>query len=306
MGRYARKLIKEVLGNPMVLLEHRKFRKLSVFEEFLKEITKLLYTNGDEAFALARLGPDFAELVASETGEDPNILLIRAYGRLGSAYRVLGNLVEADKAYDEASALPGPASEHADTDRRRAYLRVFQGRPEQGHAFAHSAVEVYKQSDDFFDRHPLGIALIARGFTHYHNHRLGSAAIDLSAAIGIINYRVSPRPYYYALHNLSVILVEVMEPNRLSQVLKNLDASYNRFVGSKRHIAKYKIHWLRALAHKRFGATRQAERLLKKAFNGFVELKASTELSLVSIDIALLLTEEGHFDEARNLARSAY
>jgi len=306
MRGYARALNIEARDDLGRLLEKKKFWKRKVFDEFIKETTELLYTNGEKAYALAKLGPALAELVAAESGDDPNVLKVRAFNLLGNAYRVLGRFRNAEEAYDQADALPAPETEHADTDRRRAYLRDCQGKAEEGHDFAHRAVETYKTSGDLVDRHPLGLALAARGQMHYQCGRLGPTAVDLSAATAMINHRTKPRIFYYALHNLSVILVEVMAPERLGNVLRKLDASYNRFVGAKRHIAKYKIHWLKALAEKRFGATRHAERLFKKAFNGFVDLKASTEMSLISLDIALLFIEENRFDEARNLAGNAY
>jgi tetratricopeptide (TPR) repeat protein len=306
MRRYARTLIMEARDEPARLLANKKFWKLAVFDEFLQEITARLYTDGTAALALALYGPAFAKLVATQTNTDLNVLLVRAYGRLGSAYRVVGRFADADAAFNHAESLPAPLTEHAETFRRRAYLRVYQGRREEAYDDADQAVQIYKASEDFFDRHLLGTALLARGYTHYHSNRLGPAAVDLSAAVGLINHRNRPRIYYDALHNLSVIMVEAMVPAQLGQVLKNLDASYNRFVGAKRHIAKHKLNWLKALGHKRFGATRHAERLLKKAFNGFVDMEASTEMSMIALDIALLFIEEGRLGEARFLAANAY
>jgi hypothetical protein len=307
MGRYARELILEARQEPHRLLERKKFWKRVVFDEFLAEITRLLYTDGAKAFELASLGPAFAKLVAAESGEDPSLFMVRAYGHLGSAHLVLADYPAAGRAYDTAETYPAPEAEHADINIRRSYLRLYEGSAEAGYSCAHSAVEVYRNTDDLLvNRHPLGLALTARGLMHYYCSRLGNAAVDFSAAVTMINHRTKPQTYFFTLHNLSVILIEAIAPSRLGTVLQNLDASYNRFVGSKRHIAKYKIRWLQALGQKRFGATRQAERFFKMAFNGFVDMKASAEVAMVSLDIALLFIEEGRIDETKELARHAY
>jgi hypothetical protein len=151
------------------------------------------------------------------------------------------------------------------------------------------------------------MALAARGYAHYYNNRPGAAVVDITAAIAMINYRTKPRTYYYALHNLSVYMLEVISPERLAHSLKKLEACSRRFIGySQRHMAKYKIRWLQALAQKRFGATRQAERYFKKAFNGFVDMEATSEVAMIALDIGILFVEEGRLEEATALARNTY
>jgi hypothetical protein len=154
------------------------------------------------------------------------------------------------------------------------------------------------------ERHPLGLALAARGYTHYYNGRPGPATVDLSASLALINLRTKSRTYYFALHNMTLYMLDTMPSADLSQTLHYLKISYRRF--PKRHIAKFKLLWLEALGYKRVGATRHAERLFKRAFNGFVEMKAPSEVAMISLDIGLFFLDENRFEETRKLALGAY
>jgi tetratricopeptide (TPR) repeat protein len=308
MGRYARRLLNEARKKPRLFLEQQRFWKAKVFDELLEEITQLLHSDTQAALELATIAPSFAECVADFCGMDPIPLRARAYGRLGSVYRASAQYTAAEETYNAALRLPAPACIHADINRRRAYLRAFQDKPAEGVEIATLAIETLKTSDELLvDRHPLGLALAARAYCYYNDGQSGAAATDASAAIALINHRTRPRDYYFTLHNLTYYLIDTMTPEQLARTLENLDAAYRRFIEySQRHIARYKIRWLQAIAHKRFGANRQAERLFLKARDGLLAMGAASEVAIISLDLVLLYIDEGQLDDAKSIAKQAY
>ena len=152
-NRYARSLIKEALelGAP-VLLERKKYWKLTVFDLFLDRCDAYTFSQPAFGLFLAELAPDFARCVARiNRSAIEESLLFRAHAVLGSAYRAVGRLDDADTAYRTAEDFEVPRLERAELLRRLAYLRMEQRRLEDALACVDEAIFLHRTEGDLRD-----------------------------------------------------------------------------------------------------------------------------------------------------------
>ncbi len=307
--RYARTLIKEALelGAP-VLLERRKYWKLAVFELFLEHCDAYTFSQPTFGLFLAELAPDFARCVArNDRSVVEESLLLRAHAVLGSAYRAVGRLEEAEDAYRMAGNFEVPRLERAELLRRLAYLRMEQRRLEDAMACIDEAIFLHRTEGDLRDCHFLGCCLLARGHVQFEIGARGQALIDISACLNYIDLQRDPRRYYAAVHNLAVALVEAGSPNELASALDQLKTAYRRLIGKKgKNLAKYKLRWLQGLIQVKFGAERQAEQYFHSARDGFVQLAAPYEAAMVSLDLAVRYLYDRRFFELKRLLAETY
>ena len=308
MGRYARRLIKEAKDSPRILVNERRFWKQDVFNELLIEVTQLLHTDPPLALNLARQGPVLASKISRSAAELEDTQA-RALGRLGSALRANTRYAEAQVAYEEALSKASSPRTQADIYRRLSHLKTFQGQPTEALATATKAIDILKGLDECIaDRHPIGMALTARARAHRALGDTGSAIIDLSTALVVLNYKKQPHLLFFTLHNLALYLFEHKGSSSqdLGQALNHLITARRGIRNySRPHIAKYKLKWLQALIQVRFGATRQAENFLRTAREGFIKMKAIDDVAHISLDLAELLLREGQPQEARRLTLEA-
>lgn len=308
-NRYARALIKEALeqGAP-VLLERKKYWKRTVFELFLDRCDSHTFTQPSFGLSLAELAPEFAKCVARhDRSIAESTLLLRAYAVLGSAFRAVSRLEEADAAYQMAGEQETPPLERAELLRRLAYLRMEQRHLGDALACIDEAIFLHRTEGDLRDCHFLGCCLLARGHIHFEIGARGQALVDISACLNYIDMKRDARRYYAAIHNLAVALVESGSPKELAVTLDQLKSAYRRLIGKKgKNLAKYKLRWLQGLIQVKFGAERQAEQYFHAARDGFLQLEAPYEAAMVSLDLAVRYLYDRRFFELEGLLAETY
>lgn len=303
MGNYARRLLRQALLNPEVLLRQPKFWKTEVMDLLLQHVDELVCSTPEEALPLAQLAPALAQKLP----ESKDIFLTRSFALLGSAYRAVGDFQQALDSFSEAKTQSVEVLELADAYRREAYLQDELGQRDQAFELVNRAIEIYRLEGDLFDRNPLGWTLIARGYLFHQAGRNGEALVDLSAAVGLIDCRVDPKGYYGAIHNLSLLLVEEGTHHEVHTTLDQLHVASRHLVGhSQRHLAKYKLRWLQGLAYIRFGAVRKAESNFMTARKGFADVRAPLEFAVVSLDLAGIYFDERRWEKLREIALETF
>ena len=303
MGSYARRLLKQALEEPKLLLGHSKFWKTEVMELLLQHVDELACSTPEAALPLAKMAPDFAQRLPEST----DVFLVRAFALLGSVHRAIGDFQESARFFEDAKAQPVGNLELADVFRRESYLREEVGDIDRAFDLVNRAIHIYRLEGDLFDRTPLGWSIAARGHYHYCSGRSGEALVDLSAAVGLIDCRVDPKGYYGAIHNLSVLLVEEGTHHEVHTTLDHLHVASRCLVGhSQRHLAKYKLRWLQGLAYIRFGAVRKAESNFMTARKGFADVRAPLEFAVVSLDLAGIYFDERRWEKLREIALETF
>lgn len=308
---YARQLLRSVdlAAGAQELIEVEKFWKLDVFDLFLEECDATIYDDCSAGLKLAKLAPSLAERVISTDVIVPAaVLRVRAYCRLGSAYRACGDFPAANQTYDLALAEEKiPGVEAADLYRRLAYLRLYQGQGDEAERLISEAIRIQRLETDLIDRHELGRCLVARATIRRESSDLGGSILDLTAALNHLDVERGPRPYFAAAHNLAVDLVAGGSPSQLSTALQRLTVARKKLRSfKKRHYAKYKLKWLQGLIQTRFGATAQAELSHKAARRGLIEMGAMYEVAMISLDLAALYLPQGRIGELRDIASETW
>jgi tetratricopeptide (TPR) repeat protein len=303
--KYAQQLLRRAAERPEELIEKHIYWKPLVFDLYLEKCNERIFENPEAGLALARLAPQLAERVAATHRRlSAPVLRLRAHALLGSAFQMAGDLAAAEKAFatarkEEPSV---PALEKAELYRRLAYLRLSQRRPE-AFQLIDEAIRIHRLETNLVDRHDLGCCFLARGHVEYELGDPGQALVDLSAAVNHIDPRRGSRFYYAALHNLAGYLADYGSPEQLRVVMDQLRAAHALLGGTKkRSLAKYKLRWLQAVIHARFGQTAKAELTFLEVREGLTELVVPLEVAMVSIDLGLLYLSTGRLAELESLA----
>jgi tetratricopeptide (TPR) repeat protein len=198
----------------------------------------------------------------------------------------------------------------ADIHSRRSHLKTTLGNPTEGVDCANKAIDLLKGLDScIVDRHPIGLALIARAHAYYAAGATAAAIVDTSTAIAVLNPKKQPHHLFTAFHNLAVYLFEHKDstPEQLEEAFRHLAIAHRGFRHySRPHIAKCKLKWLQALIQIRLGAIHRAEENFRTARTGFIKLNAISEVAHISLDLGELLLREGNGKEARQLAFEAF
>ncbi len=308
---YARQLLGSVDLNQgaQELLEAEKFWKLDVFSLFLEKCDEEIFDDCSAGLRLAKFAPPFADkIITYDSTLNAPTLHVRAYCRLGSAYRAVGDYAAAHRTYDLALAEQNlPPVEAADLYRRLAYLRLYQGNGDEAARLIEDAIRIQRLESDLIDRHELGRCLVARATIQREAGNLGASILDLTAALNHLEVNRGPRPYFAAVHNLAVDLVNGGSPDQLATAVQWLSVARKKLRWfKKRHYGKYKLKWLQGIIQARFGATAQAELSYKASRRGLIEMVAPYEVAMISLDLAALYLPQGRLGELRELASETW
>lgn len=235
-------------------------------------------------------------------------LVVWAMACHGSSCRRTAALSEAETTFaaaylrTQAGVLPWA---QADLDRRYAVLLTQRGD---------------RRAYDYIERALKGFAellprkaetLILRGVARTEIDQDTSGAIaDYTAAAGLIDPRQDERSrwiYSAALHNISYLLIAggTLSLETISRVRQMLVLTRSYF-GPGLCSRKLTSFWVEGLLAFRFGWNRHSERLLEKARRGFLKLECYDHAMVVSLDLALVLIEDGENEEAaRRLGEAA-
>ncbi len=235
-------------------------------------------------------------------------LVVWAMACHGSGCRLSAALSEAETAFAtafqraQAGVLPWA---QADLDRRYASLLTQRGD---------------RRAFDYIERALQGFhdivtrkaeTLVLRGVARSEIDKDTSGAVsDYTAAAGLVDPRQDERSrwiYSAALHNISFQLVAggTVSFENVSRARQMLVLTRNYF-GPGLCARKLTSLWVEGLLAFRFGWNRHSERLLEKARRGFLKLECYDHAMVVSLDLALVLIEDGENEEAaRRLGEAA-
>jgi len=306
-GQDAPRLLARLMEHP----EQRRLQRLMTDEDFhtwgLAQL--LLRKSREQALEDAHqalVSAELAVVVSDHLPEQPyhpdwlGDLKARAWAVLGNARRVAGELGTADMAFQRAEAL---LAGHAATGRPRvraevldllASLRREQGRFEEAHRTLEEAEALFRQEGD---RHRVGRVLINRARNYEEEGRLEAAVGLLSQAPELLDHEKEPHLSAYVQHNLTHALV------RLGQ----FQAARKQFQGlaGLRNWSPLELQHLRALGGRiaaGFEEWEGAERAFWEVRAWFLEHDLIFDAALVTLDLALVLLEQGRDDELQKLA----
>ncbi len=277
---------------------------------YFEKCDELIFDDGHAGLRAAEVGPELVELV-SRFSRDPEPhppLRLRALGVLGSAFRAVGDLLQAEEIYQEGVGLLRtehiPVTERANFLFRLAVLRSVQNRMAEALRLVGGSVRVYRETSEPIRRKHLGEVLVIRGYFYDQVGNNAAAMKDWSEALKCTDPKTRPRVHHCASYNLAYGLVAkgAVDSRSLSTVEGHLSKA-RKFL-SKRPRSKQKLLlvWLQGIVMMRFGSTRRGEAAFKSARRGFIEMGVPFEFALVSLDLGRYLYRSRELEELKSLA----
>ena len=276
---------------------------------YFEKCDELSFGDPRDGLQAAEVCPELVDLVAkfSRDPEPLACLQVRALAVLGSAYRAVGDLEQAEDCYQEALRFiqrePVPATETANLFFRIAVLRSFQDRLQDAFDLADRSVAIYRESDGEARARHLGEALTIRGFVNNLKGSSAAAMQDWSEALACTDPRRRPRVYYSATHNLACGLAKRATcSSDLAKIELYLQRARKLLSKRPRSLQKLRLIYLQGMIFMRFGSTRRGEAAFHAARRGFLEIGSPFDMALVSLDMARYLHQNRQYAEMKALA----
>ncbi len=316
---WARRLLRELPKDPKRLLKSRSYADPTFLELFFEWLDDLIFHDPRAALEWARIVPDLASRSPEEDGSEGRQQhqehFVRAWAILGSAYRAAGQPDEAEAPYQVALKLAESKAVsdvvRADTDRRLSTLRACQGRPKEGLELVCGAEETLRKADEA--SHTLLIkALISKSYILTIKLGRHSEAIDcggeaLSLAGNPESSPVLKRIHQSACNNLAFAISASSSFGDQKKALWYVQQALDLLKGmKKRTAARYRLQWVEALIWNRIGMHAKAEKLYRRALEGFEALKLPWEIALVGLDLGSLLHLVGDLIELEKIASQTF
>lgn len=229
-------------------------------------------------------------------------LSARVWAYLGNAHRILADLRQAERAFDEAvqrlEAGSGSLVERARLLDFKAALRSDQGRFDEADALLDEAAALYGQEQEL---HSLGLVLINKGVIRGHLDDLDGSIALLRRGLEMVDHDAEPRAVVLAVHNLAYFLNLFGRSREALAVLVQWRFLYLE-VGDRNLLLR--LNWLEGLIAMNLDRLDQAEGSLKEAQRGFLEQDIGYDAALISLDLAMVYLQQGRGAEVRNLVQT--
>lgn len=302
----ARRLIRS-LSLPEELwkvLTQSRFWSPAFVECFLERCDEVLVDDVRSGAILAQAAPQLVSFIRAEPATLRK-LQARALSVLATSYRYQRQFRSAEDTYQEALALLGHGEvlERAGILRRMLVFRAAEKRVDEALELAEQVIALYSAEGTESE---VGTVLMLRGMVYYVSGDVDRSFADFGRSLALINRREAPHFYHAAIHNLAIVLGE------RASTLEELNFALNYLQKAKRlcrqpnGIAGLKLRWLEGLIHAKIGTGRQAERLFKKAREGFAARGAVYEYALASFELGLVYEQDGRWDELEKLSGETY
>ncbi len=311
---YARRSLRELPKDPCRLLQSKKYAKPAFLPLFFEWLDELIYSNPRKGLRWAEIAPELVLVIPedsfSEGRKGHRSRLIQAWALVGGANRLCGDHDAADKAYGkalkeiESEKITGLVK--ADTEYRLSTLRACQGRAKEALSLASGAVEALRKIDGA----PLGPALVSQGYVLAAE--LGRYAEAINAfgealtLTGSGSSAEEERTHAAAAKNLAMALSDAGSFADQRTALLYLGTAHRLLKGRVRCPERYRLYWVEALVWDRLGSHAKAERLFRKALEGFEVLQMPWDAALVGLDLAALLHLCGDLDALEKIACSTF
>lgn len=309
---HARRLLRELEprlpGAARDVLERQCYHDPGFCDRFLAFTEDLIFREPAAGLEVARVTPRLTRIILTKEGPvatRSNLSRwVKALGLVGTAYRSVGQVDEAEKRYRAARQICD--REHisplcrAELYLRWATLRIRQRRFADASRFVEEALAIFQAEGN---EKWIGTALAMRGAVLAATRRWPEAAAVLSEVLS--RHRLTPRVEFSATGNLGYAILGLENPTALDEVLEHLKAA-RRLAGPRQSVQKSRLYWTEATACIRRGRTDDGERRYRKALAGFRKFGAIYEAALVALDLSKLLRFAGRWLELEELAAETF
>jgi tetratricopeptide (TPR) repeat protein len=272
-----------------------------VCQLLLKQVQEQVFSDPVRAVEMAQLAVRLSRHLGAAYDLDWVMdLRARAHAHLGNAYRVLGELKAAEGAFLQAAEClekggTGDPRILAEILSLEASLRLDQRRLEEALALVDRVIALHRE----IDRAGLAKTLLQKAKILKEGGDLPRAIDAVQESLSELGGGQDPRLFAYARHNLFYLLTlagRFEEAERLAPEVRGLLGS----LGEPLHLVR--LRWTEGnLAHG-LGHSDDAEEAYRTVQREFLRLGKGLDAALVSLDLAVLLWEQGRTDELKEIA----
>lgn len=277
-----------------------RFRSSALVRLLIAESGRRVQADPGEAHRLAALAVEVLNTAPGRPGY--YALLVLALATMANARRAAGQLRDADSAFENVRdvirtwGVTDPEVT-ARVDELEGTLRKDQRRFTQ-------AEELLLRAELFYqlmgERQGVVRVLLTLGITYNQQGRFPQAIEATRAAIHRMPSDASPRLLLCARFNLAYYLAKVGEFDQSLELLEQDEEGFRKFPDPWTQL---RVIWLRAETVQGQGDLKEAEKLYRQSFEGFLEQGIGYDAALVALHLALLYLRQGRTAEVKRLAR---
>jgi tetratricopeptide (TPR) repeat protein len=307
-GRQAPELLEELLPHPFdvqvsMVRDDERFQTWGLCQVLLKRSLKTATESPLQALALAELAVRISELLVDEA-YDPNWvfdLRAKAWSYLGNAFRVLGELWGAERAFHRAEeyleqSTTGNLYARAELRDLESSLRRAQRRLDEAQRLSDEALDLYSRCGD--DR-GVAIVLIKRAKLLEERGELEASISTLLEADGTVERVSDARLLLCVRHNLVWSLTTAGRHAEAEALLSELRQLATE-LGNPLDLVR--LRWAEGRIEMGLGRRGPAEAAFREVQREFFERRMGYDAALVSLDLAILYAEEGATAAIKQLA----
>jgi tetratricopeptide (TPR) repeat protein len=268
----------------------------------LKRSREAVFNDPGEAVELANLALRVVRHLG--TAYDPNWVMdlrARCFAYLGNARRVLGELRSADDAFVKAQrclarSSSGNSEIQAEVLSLTSSLRRAQRRLDEALELIDRALVLYRGSGELKD---IGKSLLKKAKILEEIGELIPAIDLLRAATAEIDRSSEPRLFTYARYNLLGCLIQAGQIDEAERLLPEVRDSLR---DNTKELDQIRLRWVEGNVDFALGRLGPAEAAFREVQHEFLERRMGYDAALVSLDLALLFTQEGCVEDLKRLA----
>lgn len=228
-------------------------------------------------------------------------LQARAYIHLGNARRVLGEQHGAEMSFLEAERLlagsmTGNIQGRAEWFYYKASLRRDQRRFAEALELSERAIELYREIDDLKS---VACVLLNRAYAEQEAGEADLAVETLRTAAESLGQENESRSKLCILHNLALLLVDQRRFDEARDLLPKVEDFCRRHGQPLDHI---RLAWMGGRLSYGLGQIESAEATFRTVQQQFTQRGMAYDAALVLLDLAVLLADEGRFQELKILS----
>jgi tetratricopeptide (TPR) repeat protein len=306
-SRQAPELLAELSGRPfeqqLQLVEEREEMHVWGFcRLLLRQSQEAVFDDPLQAVDLADLAVRIAGHL--DDGYDPNWVLdlrAQAWGHLGNARRVVGELRSAEDALRRAEGFlarstSGNTQAQAEIYALKSSLRRDQRRNEEALALAARALDLYRKNED---SHGIAKVILLNAQLLRETDDLEEAIVLLEKSEGEIDPVRESRLFAYLRYNLLCCLTLSGRHDEAERLLPEVQGLFRE---SAQPLDRVRLTWAEGSIALGRGRTGDAEALFRQVQGAFLERGMGYDAALVSLDLAILYVQEGRTAEIKQLA----
>ena len=291
------------LRRETLVRNHPRYRSVDLLEALARRSFSLRFSDYDGMLGDARLATCLAQVLDEiPSGHDPRQeadAKVRAWCYYANALRILGKLEESNAAFDRASLQIRETGCAVDVEavvyEQLASLRTSERLFDEANELLGRSADIYRLSKN---REKLGRILLSQAHNLMVALKPAQALAAILEAAPLIDAATEPNLAITAVQTAVRCYLDENHPDRaLSLFLLGRDL----FQAQSEPLIFLKLWWTEASLLMAHGHLEAARTLLEQVRNDYSERKLHYFCALVSLDLALVLTQMGRFAEVRAL-----